>query len=314
MRIADVIRIVVMVILGFVLLVSPDKLCAQEVDSVEVKPPKEYVKQTFDHPQLINNQTNEVLPARTWMFRIQHRFGVIGFDESFYEEFLGMDLVANIRLGYSTAITKNLMIGVGRTKVDKIWDFETKYALLKQTKDNKMPFSLSVYGNMAISSDDAIEADSTLYFADGTTLFEPKFAHRVNYDVELIIARKFGNVASFQFSPTFIYRNLSEPGLTNSTFALPFAGRVRIGMKSFIVFEYAYVTNNRTKDFRDPISLGVEISTLGHAFKMFVSSTDQLLGQEIYTNSSYDYTDGEFLFGFNITRKFWRKKKKKKKI
>lgn len=287
-------------------------LYAQDADSVEVKQPKEYVKQTFDHPQLINTQTNEVLPERTWMFRIQHRFGAIGFDESFYEDFLGLDLFANIRLGYSTAITKDLMIGVGRTKVDKIWDFEAKYALLKQTKDNKMPFSLSVYSNMGINSDEAVEADSTLFFADSTTLFVPKFAHRVNYDFEVIIARKFGNAASFQFTPTFIYRNLAEPGATNHTFALPFSGRVRIGMKSFIVFEYAYVINNRTKDFRDPISLGVEISTLGHAFKMFVSSTDQLLGQEMYTNSSYDYTDGEFLFGFNITRKFWRKKKKKK--
>ncbi len=290
-----------------------NSVLAQKTDSVKVKKPKEYVKQTFDHPQLFNSQTNEVLPKRSMMFRIQHRFGVVGLDESFYKQFFGLDLPANIRLGYSIAVTKNLMLGFGRTKIDKVWDFEAKYAILKQTKDNKMPLSFSVYGNLGINSDDAPKVDSTLFFADSTTLYKHKFAHRITYDLQLIIARKFGKYGSVQITPTFIYRNLSAPGKTNYTFALPISGRVRVAPKTYVVLEYAYVFNNRGSQFRDPISLGVEISTLGHAFQVFVSSTDNLIGQDIYTDSSYDYTKGQFLFGFNITRKFWIKKKRKKK-
>ncbi len=286
---------------------------AQEVDSVEVKKPKEYVKQTFDHPQLFNCQTTEVLPKRSFMFRIQHRFGMVGFDESFYKQFLGLDLPANIRLGFSIAVTKNLLLGFGRTKIDKVWDFEGKYAILKQTKDNRMPISFSAYGNLGISSLDAPTADSTLFFADSTTLFEPKFAHRVTYDLQLIFARKFGRIASVQIAPTFIYRNLSAPGHTNYTFALPISGRIRVGMKSYIVLEYAYVFNNRTKDFRDPFSLGIEIGTLGHAFQFMITSTDNLIDQDIFTKSAFDITKGEFVLGFNITRKFWIKKRKGKK-
>lgn len=285
---------------------------AQETDSTMAKKPKEYVKQTFDHPQLFNCQTNEVLPKRSMQFRIQHRFGAVGVDESFYKQFLGLDLPANIRLGFAMAVTKDLMLGFGRTKIDKVWDFEAKYAILKQTKDNRIPLSLSIYGNLGINSDDAPEPDSTLFFADSTTLFKYKFAHRITYDLQLILSRKFGDRASVSISPTFIYRNLSAPGSTNYTFALPISGRIRVGMKTFIVLEYAYVINNRTKNFRDPISIGVELSTLGHAFQLFVSSTDNLIGQDIYTNSSFDYTKGQFLFGFNITRKFWIKKSKRK--
>lgn len=286
---------------------------AQKEDTLKVKKPREYVKQTFDHPQLFNSQTNEVLPKRSMMFRIQHRFGVVGLDESFYKQFFGLDLPANIRLGYSIAVTKNLMLGFGRTKIDKVWDFEAKFAILKQTKDNKIPLSVSVYGNMGINSDDFPKADSTLFFADSTTLYEYKFAHRLTYDLQLIIARKFGKYGSLQITPTFIYRNLSASGNTNYTFALPISGRVRVAPKTYIVLEYAYVFNNRTENFRDPISLGVEISTLGHAFQVFVSSSDNLIGQDLYTDSSYDYTKGNFLFGFNITRKFWIKKRRQKK-
>ena len=286
---------------------------AQEADSVKVKKPREYVKQTFDHPQLFNVQTNEVLPKRSLMFRIQHRFGAIGVNESFYKQFLGLDLPANIRLGLAVAVTKDLMLGVGRTKVDKVWDFEAKYALLKQTKDNRIPFSLSVYGNVGLSQDDLPKADTTVFFADSITPYEPKFAHRVTYSAQLILSRKFGRRASVQLTPTFVYRNLSEPGLQNHTIALPISGRIRIGMKTFVVLEYAYVFNNRTAGFRDPLSIGVEISTAGHAFQVMLTSTDNLLDQDIYPNSSYDYAKGEFVIGFNITRKFFVKKRKKKK-
>ena len=205
------------------------------------------------------------------------------------------------------------MLGMGRTKIDKVWDFEAKYALLKQTKDNKMPISLSLYGNVGLSQDDLPEADSTIFFADSTTLYEPKFAHRVTYSAQLILARKFGNRSAVQLTPTFVYRNLADPGKENHTIALPISGRVRIGLRTFIVFEYAYVFNNRTAGFRDPLSIGVEISTAGHAFQVMLTSTDNLLDQDIYPNSSYDYAKGEFVIGFNITRKFFVKKRKKKK-
>ena len=70
---------------------------------------KEYVKNTFDHTQLFNCQTVEVLPKRSYMFRIQHRFGAVGLNESFYKQFLGLDLPANIRLGFAMAVTKRLL-------------------------------------------------------------------------------------------------------------------------------------------------------------------------------------------------------------
>jgi len=286
---------------------------AQNADSVKVKAPKEYVKNTFDHTQLFNAKTIEVLPKRSYMFLIQHRFGAVAFDESFFKQFLGLDLPANIRLGFSMAVTKRLMLGFGRTKKDKVWDFEGKYALLKQTKDNRMPISLSIYGNVGINSDDAPVADSTLFFADSTTLFEPKFEHRLTYNGQIIIGRKFGRRASIQIAPNFVYRNLSVAGRDNFTFALPLSGRIRIGLKSFIVFEYAYVFTDRTGGFRDPFSLGVEIGTVGHAFQFFITSTDNLLEQNIYPNSSFDITKGDFLLGFNITRKFHLKKRRKKK-
>ena len=100
------------------------------------------------------------------------------------------------------------------------------------------------------------------------------------------------------------------PGLVNHTLAVSFSGRYKTGLKTAIIFEYGHVVNHRKQrnpDFVNPVSLGIEFGTAGHCFQLFVSSSQSILDQYLYTNSSIPYTDAEFLLGFNIKRNFWRK-------
>lgn len=284
------------------LLITCSGLHAQEI--IE----KEYVSQTFSHWQLVNNQTTEVIPNKGYEFRIQHRFGAIQMNKDLYKEFLGMDLIANIRISFGYALGNNLYMGVGRTKFNKTYDFEAKYRFLRQTKDNAMPISVAAYINAAIWSKDYPQLTDDYYFADSTTAFAYQFSHRMSYNTQLIVSRKFSDKFSMQVSPILIYKNLAPVGKENHTVVLSASGRFKTGMKSAIIFEYAHALNNRSTDYVDPISIGVEWATVGHTFQFLISSTQDLIEQDIYTQDSYDYTEGYFLLGFNIKRTFWRKK------
>ncbi|GJM30845.1 MAG: hypothetical protein DHS20C17_34800 [Cyclobacteriaceae bacterium] len=269
----------------------------------------EVKENVFIGTKLLNQQTTEVLPQGGWQFMIEHRFGVIGFDSTVYHQFLGMDLPANIRLGVAFPISSRWYWGVGRTKVDKTIDLESKYLLLRQTKDNSTPFSLAAYVSFMMRTDPFPEEPPNSFFADSLTAFEYKFSHKLSYNTQLIISRKFGNRLTLQFTPVLIYQNLVEIGRENYTVALPVSGRYRFGLlNTSFLFEYAPVLNNNVDGFINPLSIGVEFGTAGHVFQLTVSSSNYILEKNLYTQPSGDYTDGEFALGFNIKRTFWSKK------
>lgn len=276
-----------------------------QTDSLE----KEYVENVFATTKLINTQTTEMLPKGGWQLMIEHRFGIIGFDSTIYNQFLGMDLPANIRLGAAFPISDRWYWGFGRTKVDKTIDLESKYRILQQTKDNRTPLSMAAYVNIMMRTDPFPDEPPNSFFADSLTAFEYKFSHKFSFNTQLILSRKFGNRLSLQFAPVFIYENLVEIGRDNYTMVIPVSGRYRFGfLNTSLLFEYAPVLNNTADDFINPLSIGVEFGTAGHVFQLTVSSSNFILEKNLYTRPSGDYTDGELSLGFNIKRTFWSKK------
>ncbi len=267
----------------------------------------DYISNVFSHSILINAQTTETIEKSAFEFRIQHRFGEMDFNESketILKEFLGFDGSANIRFSLAYALNNNLQIGIGRTKIDKVVDLDAKYRLLRQ-KESGTPISLTAYFDAAISSSDFPEVGSNEFFTDYETPFEYKFFHRFTYNTQLLVSRKFGEKLSIQFTPTFIYKNLVPAGYDNFIAATTFGGRFKTGLKSYVIFEVATKFNNRMDNYKDPISIGYEIGTAGHAFQFFISTTNQIMEQNLYFNEPLDYTDGKFLLGFNIKRTFW---------
>jgi len=287
------------------LLLSTTILVSAQDDSTTTA----YTENVFTTTKLINTQTTEMLRNGGWQLTIEHRFGIIGTDSTIYHQFLGMDLPANIRLGAAFPISDRWYWGFGRTKVDKTIDLESKYRILRQTKDNRKPVSMAVYVNIMMRTDPFPMEPPNSFFADSLTAFEYKFSHKLSYNTQLIISRKFGNRLSLQIAPVFIYENLVEAGRDNYTMALPISGRFRFGMlSSSIIFEYTPVLNNTSDDFINPLSIGVEFGTAGHVFQLTVSSSNYILEKNLYTRPSGDYTEGEFSLGFNIKRTFWSKK------
>lgn len=269
---------------------------------------KEYVFGVFRSPQLVNAQTTEMVKPKSWEFSIRHRFGMTGPDKSSYQQFLGLDLPANIRFGFVFPVTSRINIGAGRTKNDKSIDGEIKLLVIRQTEDNSAPVSVAAYFNAAVRTSDFPKVTPYDFFSDGVTPFSYKFNHRLSYCYEFICSRKFSEKFSMQISPSWIYKNLVAPGYKNGVVAIPVSCAYKTGLNSSLIFEYAYRFDNRPDNDVYPASIAWEIGTSGHIFQLVVSSNSELIEQENYTRVNYDYFNGYLALGFNIRRTFWSKK------
>ena len=263
--------------------------------------------QPFKNKQLINAQTT-VIPDG-FDFTIQHRFGQIALDDSFYKEFLGFDLPANIRFSLSYKIGNNAYIGVGRTKIGKVVDVEGKYLLLKQNKNNNVPVSMAVFHQTGINTDEYRAVGGDVFYSDSVTPFKNRFVHRLDQNTQVVVSRAFGEKLSLQLSPTLVYHNLVN-GVEKShhTFILPFSGRYQYSFGGAILFEYAYKLNNTSNNALDnPFSVGFEFGTVGHVFQVFMSNSQYIRESNIYTVEPLNFYDPpkSFVFGFNIRRVWW---------
>lgn len=247
------------------------------------------VKAPFQTNMLIDNQT-VVSPFKGSLnLLIYHRFGSM---ENGIKDIFGIYGTANTRLGLEYGITDRIMVGVGTTMNYKLQDVEWKYAILRQTRSNSMPVSLSYYGNLVIDA----RADENFGPEESY-----KFIHRISYFTQLIISRKFSNVFSFQVAPEMAYYNGLDQSLDNVNLGISFGGRAKVwGDKSIIVEYDQPFTKHEAFDPKPNLGIGFEVGTATHAFQIFVSNYQDIVYQR---NLVYNRND-EFQIGFNITVRF----------
>ncbi len=254
------------------------------------------VKNTFGSVWLIDNQTVMVPIKGTLEFDIQHRFGTVNKGK---KDLFGFFAPSNIRLGMNYSPINKLFLGAGVTKERMQVDLNAKYSLLRQTVDNKVPVSISYYGNMVIDSRDKTN------FRYGV--------HRFSYFNQLIIARKITEHFSAQVAPSFSWFNnveayvdkdgLIQQKMENGHFAVSVLGRYKITPKSSIIMGYDQpLTQHKTNNPHPNICFGLESTTSSHAFQVFFGNYYGIVPQSNNVFNQNDYRDGQFVIGFNITR------------
>lgn len=265
-------------------------------DNAETK--KEYVRRTFDGNFLIDNQTVMVPSKQVFEFVIQHRFGVVN---NGYKDFYGIYAPSNIRLGFSYTPISNLQVGFGFTKEKMMWDGNVKYAILKQSKVGGLPFSATYYGNFAVDT-----REKKGNFVNNTD--------RISYFNQLIFARKITDKFSVQFAPSLTWYNnvegyvntegIIKPKMKNSHLAMSFSGKYSMSEKINILANYDQpLTEHKTNNPNPNISFGIELVTSSeHAFQLFIGNYQSIVPQANNFYNKNDYSKGDFLIGFNISR------------
>lgn len=259
-------------------------------DSIVEKPERP----AFESSSIIDNQTNVLFNKNTLEVMMQHRFDRIDKTNSMAGIYGDG---ANIRIALGYAIHDRVTVGVGTTKNDRLLDFNWKAALLRQTRSNKIPLSVSYYGNYTINMRPA----DKFFTAQ----------HRYSYFNQVIIARRFSPKLSLQIAPSVSHFNYVQPGMENDRISVAFGGRVKISPQTSIMFDYSQPLtefedlDNPDVDLNLPgVSLGVEFATSAHAFQIFVTNLNGIVSQQNYMKTTNDFFNGDILIGFNITRNY----------
>lgn len=284
----------IFVVLILSLFLSP-LFAQEEVQTQEVSKP---VRFTFGTTILIDNHTVATPYKGGLELEIHHRFSLI----ENYHNLFGIQGSANTRIGLNYGITDRLMIGAGTTKDYKLQDIQWKYLILQQTEDNRIPVSLSYYGN--------IVADLQKEEVFGPT-DSYKDIHRFSYFTQLILARKINEMFSVQVAPSLVYYNSvpvysDSTGYKNLNLALSAGARANLFGPHSVILEYDQLLTKQdlVEQPKPNLSLGWEINTATHTFQIFVANYSQIINQRNLLFNTNDFTKGDYLIGFNVTVRF----------
>ena len=283
-------------LLSFCVMITPG-LTAQDSTEVPVKVVKKVkpAKNTFDNIWIIDNQTVMVPIKGTFQMDIMHRFGTV---KNGYKDFWGFFAPSNIRLGFEYVPINKLMVGLSITKANMTWEGYVKYAIIKQTP-KQYPVSVTYYGNMAY---DSREKENFVHFSD-----------RLMYFNQLIIGRKISDKVSVQVSPSHTHVNIVngyfyEPGkfrgaMNHEHFAVAVAARYKMKQAMNLIANIDQpITKHRSNNPDPNVSFGLEMTTSAHTFQFFLGNYSYITPERNNYFNHNDYTKGQFLIGFNITR------------
>lgn len=254
---------------------------------------------TFESLVIVDNQTVMVSRKKVLNMAIQHRFGPVNKGK---KDLFGIFGPANIRIAFDYTPIDNLAIGFGVTKERYVVDFNAKYALVKQMDKGGWPVSITYFGNIAIDSRE--KKGNFVNWGD-----------RVSYFNQILIARKITEKLSIQVSPSLSHFNNVEayrdkagnilPKMNNEHFAISFLGRYKLTERFHLIANYDQpLTQHTTNNPQPNICFGIETTTISHSFQIFAGNSGSIVPQYVNFYNQNDYRKGQFLIGFNITRRW----------
>jgi hypothetical protein len=282
-----------------------------EIDSAAKKEMQEpEPTKVFYSQRLINAKTVEVLHKGIMEFQVLHNFGDIAGANGGISKFFGLDVAADIKIGFQVGLGNRLNILAARTKgcgdVQQLWELGLKYQLMRQMEnDPKHPLSMTLYTNWVISSQKSNPDPLKEYHYED-------FTDRMSQLIQLMIARRFGNF-SFQLSPTYVHTNRVVPGDQNSIFALGTAMRIPLTKKVFIITDYFInfrndeseaVLKSQGINLYNAFGAGIEILTEGHVFHLNFTNANNLLENRFIPRTLSSWGKGQYRWGFTIARRF----------
>ncbi|MEO6167928.1 MAG: DUF5777 family beta-barrel protein [Chitinophagales bacterium] len=255
------------------------------------EPVTNYATAGFKTTRVINSHSFENVGAGVMDIKISHRFGYL--NSGAYELF-GLDN-ASIRIGADYGITKQLMVGFGRSSFEKTYDGFVKYKFLRQsTGDRTMPFAAAFISTIAIKTLKPSDPERTNYFSSN-----------LYYTHQLIIGRKFSEAFTLQVMPTMVHRNLVETtDDPNDIFAIGIAARQKLTKRTAINAEYFYQLNQTDPDIHNSLSIGFDLETGGHVFQLHFTNSTSMIEKGFIPETTGDWLNGDIHFGFNVARVF----------
>ena len=268
-------------------LFSQDDLL-NEIDTDSIR--TQYATSAFKGLKIVNFESTKLVAKGDFTFIVAHRFGSLkdGFDT-----FFGLD-AAVTRLNFIFGVSDGLNFGISRSSYQKIYEFSTKYRLLRQ-EQNGFPFTIVGFNEILINT--GLSKDN---------LPGIEFKNRLTYTAQLLISRKVNDKFTIEIAPTFYHENyVAFDDQENSQYALGFGARYKLGKRWSLNADYGWHLNRSdSSPYKNPLSIGVDLETGGHVFQMHFTTAQGMNTNTFLGQASGDWGDGDIFFGFNLSRTF----------
>lgn len=277
-----------------VIFLMSSAFCQEEAEQKEKDKP---VRDPWSSGILIDQQTSFIPAAKTFESVIQHRFGSI--QSSMTDVYGIFSPGANLRLGFNYVIFKNVQIGYGLTKGQMYNDFNLKWTVFEQTRENTVPVSVMLNGNFAISGN-----------ADDAYALDYSFGNRLSSFAQIVIGRKVSDAISLQTGASFTHYNWVDTGLDHDFIAAHVGGRIKVSPQSSILFNVDVpleieIISEQREFINHPlpnVSVGYEVSTGMHSFQVFIATANGIVPQDIAAKNHNNWKNGGFHVGFMMNR------------
>ena len=272
------------------------------------------VHQTFKDTRVINSQSVETLRKGVLDFRIGHRFGDVNGG---WATMIGLENAADVIFEFDYGLSDNFMIGIMRAKgsgpLKQNVSGLVKFRVLRQSDTS--PFSVAFSGIGTISTMPR-DPDNP-----GRINFFSKFAHRMSYNLQVIMASKISPRLAVQIAPQWTYRNIvptnGDPSSIQDSNDLPsisaalkfqFSKTLSLildGTVSFSEFRNKELDIDGNKEYAYPFGVGLEWETGGgHVFQINLTNATGIVETDYLPYTTSKWSDSEFRLGFTIARQF----------
>ena len=285
-------------LLAFPLLMNGQDDLLSEIDTTATDVT---VESAFKSLKIVNLESTKLAAKGDFYFIVAHRFGFIdkGFDD-----FFGLDN-ANTQLKFLYGVNDWLTVHICRSGFQETYDLAAKYRLYAQ-KENGFPVTIVGFNSVAINSELKEEDYPNL-----------KFENRLSYVAQVLISRKFSDKLSLEIAPSVFHENtlrdiLDENNAVilpnpqdNTQFAVGLGGRYKLTSRWSVNVDYAAHLNRASQsNYKNPLSIGVDLETGGHVFQMHFTNAQAMHETGYLGQTVGDWSKGEIAFGFNLVRVF----------
>jgi hypothetical protein len=238
----------------------------------------------FHSTQSINFSTTETLEKGNMQFEISHRF--IPTVNEGIDALYGFDGPVNVKLSLAYALTDDFMIALARSNVNDNLLLRGKYKFLS-APDFIIPVQIALEAGFAWNTNPVGRSSKD----------NMNFQYYSQLIFNTLIDKKLG----IGLVPTYLYN--SHIYCPEKEYSFTLGTNVQYYISSFwsVIAEWNPTISGFRKTY-NTLSLGVELETGGHFFKIILTNNATLSPTQFITGAELPITVKNWHIGFNITR------------
>jgi hypothetical protein len=238
----------------------------------------------FHSTHAINLPSGETLQQGDFEFEVSHRF--IPPIKDGYDVFWGFDGPANIRLALGYAPSDHMVITLGRTNVSDNLDLQVRYKAIQLPNDlfpSIIAINIGAAWNTEVGGRSGDHSRNFQYFA------------------QLIYNTLINDKIGLGLVPSYVYNSALTTREIKYSFTMGTYLQYYFSRGWSVLFEWNPTVTGWRDNFNS-VSIGIELETGGHFFKVFGTNNALINLSQFLAGADKKFSDGDARIGFMITR------------